>query len=48
MGEHFTMAHAVTFGLIWLGVIMFTLAGRQSRLVAPEVIPAVAPAAAAD
>lgn len=47
MGEHFTMAHAVTFGLIWLGVIMFTLAGRQSRLVAPEVIPAVAPAAAA-
>jgi len=30
-GEHFTMAHAVTLGLIWLGVIMFTLAGRQSR-----------------
>ena len=35
LGEHFTMGHAVTFGLIWLGVIVFTLAGRQPRIAAP-------------
>lgn len=35
LGEVFTPAHAVTFGLIWLGVIMFTLAGRQPRITAP-------------
>ena len=46
MGEHFTQGHAITFGLIWIGVILFTLAGRQPRLVAPEVVPAVAPAVA--
>lgn len=38
LGEAFTMGHAVTFGLIWLGVILFTLAGRQPRVAAP--IPA--------
>lgn len=31
MGETFTSGHAVTFGLIWAGVAMFTLAGRQPR-----------------
>lgn len=31
MGEKFTMGHAVTFGLIWTGVILFTLSGRQPR-----------------
>ena len=46
MGEPFTQGHAVTFGLIWAGVLLFTLAGRQPRLVAPAVVPAVAPAAA--
>ena len=35
MGEPFTPGHAVTFGLIWTGVLVFTLAGRQPRLVAP-------------
>ena len=35
LGEAFTPAHAVTFGLIWLGVIIFTLAGRQPRLAVP-------------
>lgn len=39
MGEPFTPGHAVTFGLIWTGAILFTLAGRQPR------IPALAPAA---
>ena len=34
LGEHFTPGHAVTFGLIWLGVIVFTLAGRQPRVAA--------------
>lgn len=34
MGEKFTMGHAVTFGLIWTGVILFTLAGRQPRVAA--------------
>jgi chloramphenicol-sensitive protein RarD len=34
LGEPFTAGHAVTFGLIWLGVIIFTLAGRQPRIVA--------------
>ena len=32
MGEPFTMGHAVTFGLIWIGVITFTLAGRQPSI----------------
>lgn len=32
MGEPFTMGHAVTFGLIWTGVILFTLSGRQPRM----------------
>ena len=45
MGEPFTIGHAVTFGLIWTGVILFTLAGRPTRLVAPAVAPAIAPAA---
>lgn len=35
MGEAFTIGHAVTFGLIWTGVLIFTLAGRQPRLVVP-------------
>jgi chloramphenicol-sensitive protein RarD len=30
MGEPFTPGHAVTFVLIWIGVITFTLAGRQA------------------
>ena len=34
MVEKFTMGHAVTFGLIWTGVILFTLAGRQPRVAA--------------
>lgn len=29
MGEPFTPGHAITFTLIWIGVITFTLAGRQ-------------------
>ena len=36
LGEAFTPAHAVTFGLIWLGVVIFTLAGRQPRIAAPQ------------
>lgn len=44
MGEPFTMGHATTFGLIWAGVLLFTLSGRQPRLVAPAVAAAVAPA----
>lgn len=44
MGEPFTMGHAVTFGLIWTGVILFTLGGRQPRLVHPAVAPAITPA----
>ena len=35
MGEPFTPGHAATFGLIWTGVLLFTFAGRQPRLVAP-------------
>jgi chloramphenicol-sensitive protein RarD len=35
LGEPFTAGHAVTFGLIWTGVILFTLAGRQPRIAAP-------------
>lgn len=35
MGEPFTAGHAVTFGLIWAGVILFTLGGRQPRIAAP-------------
>ncbi len=35
MGEAFTVGHAVTFGMIWTGVLIFTLAGRQPRLVVP-------------
>jgi chloramphenicol-sensitive protein RarD len=34
MGEPFTMGHAVTFGLIWTGVVLFTLSGRQPRAAA--------------
>lgn len=34
MGEPFTTGHAVTFGLIWTGVILFTLSGRQPRAAA--------------
>lgn len=34
MGEPFTPGHAVTFGLIWTGVLVFTLAGRQPRVAA--------------
>lgn len=34
LGEPFTAGHAVTFGLIWTGVLVFTFAGRQSRLAA--------------
>jgi chloramphenicol-sensitive protein RarD len=34
MGEPFTPGHALTFGLIWLGVITFTLAGRRPRVIA--------------
>lgn len=32
LGEPFTPGHALTFGLIWAGVILFTLAGRQPRI----------------
>jgi chloramphenicol-sensitive protein RarD len=35
LGEPFTAGHAVTFGLIWTGVILFTVAGRQPRIAAP-------------
>ncbi len=34
MGEPFTAGHALTFGLIWTGVAMFTFAGRQPRTAA--------------
>ncbi|HSS12455.1 MAG TPA: EamA family transporter RarD, partial [Rhizomicrobium sp.] len=30
-GERFTPAHAVTFGLIWLGVIVFTVSARLAE-----------------
>ena len=30
-GEHFTQAHYLTFGLIWLAIIIFTLAPRLMR-----------------
>lgn len=40
MGEHFTVGHAITFGLIWAGVLLFTFAGRQPRLVAPAAAAA--------
>jgi EamA domain-containing membrane protein RarD len=33
MGEPFTPGHALTFALIWTGVILFTLSGRQRRSV---------------
>ncbi len=35
MGETFTPGHAVTFGLIWTGVALFTWGGRQPRIAAP-------------
>lgn len=35
LGEPFTMGHAVTFGLIWTGALLFTLAGRQPRAAVP-------------
>ena len=35
MGEAFTLGHTVTFGLIWTGVVIFTLAGRQPRIAVP-------------
>lgn len=38
LGEKFTPGHAVTFGLIWTGAILFTLAGRTPR--AAVVTPA--------
>lgn len=38
MGETFTVGHAVTFGLIWTGVILFTLGARQPRAVAATVV----------
>lgn len=38
LGETFTMGHAVTFGLIWLGVVVFTLARRRPP--GPVVAPA--------
>jgi chloramphenicol-sensitive protein RarD len=41
MGEPFTVGHAITFGLIWTGVLLFTLSAR------PGVVPAV-PTAAVD
>lgn len=44
LGEHFTVGHAITFGLIWAGVLLFTLAGRQPRAVPSAVTPAVASA----
>jgi chloramphenicol-sensitive protein RarD len=37
MGEKFTPGHAVTFGLIWTGVALFTWGGRQPRIAAPAV-----------
>jgi chloramphenicol-sensitive protein RarD len=36
IGEPFTAGHAVTFALIWTGVLLFTLAGRQPRLAVPS------------
>lgn len=32
MGEPFTAGHAITFGLIWTGVLVFTLTGRMPRM----------------
>ncbi|RYZ13494.1 MAG: EamA family transporter RarD [Alphaproteobacteria bacterium] len=43
LGEKFTPGHAVTFGLIWTGAILFTLAGRTPR--AAVATPAPAPSA---
>ncbi len=40
LGETFTPAHAVTFGLIWTGAILFTLAGRKPRPAAVTAAPA--------
>ena len=39
LGEAFTPGHAVTFGLIWLGVIVFTLSAwrAERRAIAPMV-----------
>jgi chloramphenicol-sensitive protein RarD len=31
LGEAFTPGHAVTFGLIWLGVIVFTISGSRAE-----------------
>ena len=42
MGEPFTPGHAITFGLIWTGVLLFTLAGRQPRRLAAQPTPAAA------
>jgi chloramphenicol-sensitive protein RarD len=39
-GETFTFAHAVTFGLIWTGVALFTFAAwRKERRAAPVAAP---------
>jgi chloramphenicol-sensitive protein RarD len=37
LGEPFTPGHAVTFGLIWLGVIVFSLSAGRA---APKPLPA--------
>jgi chloramphenicol-sensitive protein RarD len=47
LGEHFTPGHAVTFGLIWLGVIIFTLSARPADLKATAP-PAATAAPTAD
>jgi len=37
LGEPFTPGHAVTFGLIWLGVLVFSVSGARSE---PRPLPA--------
>lgn len=47
MGEAFTLAHAITFGLIWGGVALFTLSAwrteRRASLAAATPAAAIAP-----
>ncbi|HEX5005517.1 MAG TPA: EamA family transporter RarD [Hyphomonadaceae bacterium] len=40
LGEPFTPAHAVTFGLIWLGVVVFTLSAWRADRRAATPLPA--------
>jgi chloramphenicol-sensitive protein RarD len=47
LGEHFTPGHAVTFGLIWTGVVIFTLSARSAERRAQNSASVAPPAAAA-